>query len=1392
MNNTFAGSSDGGQRDADAGFIGDGTDPSQRVPLLLDRSPFGVDEAGFAERVAMSAALARQLRFIDLNGSDNGDWQRLFDGDESLVLARIAAVDLDALQAALLRDLASARPEALAQHLVRLAHQIDRWWKALAGHAEPAAVAVREQMQQLVLQQLCDDLAWVAQRFKGRRLQAKALPTASAIEALEPDNSAERIEDLSPMWHTPTAARPANAASEQETLRAIGFAFLGVIGRLKALAAERLAESLRSGRHEPAASLLMAFLQIYGSVQAGINRFSWRHVEFYYRDCLGLRPAAAEPEALHLVCQREARAAAEFVLPGGALFDAGKDAAGRPIAFRGDSALTITEATVAALYTLRLERDPLISPERDFGFVTRIKAARLPLSVDGDPATPARADQASAHADTASAFTASTLPCHPLFGGSHGSSRLATDARLGLAIATPVLHLGEGEREIRLRLRTEPDDGGLTLTGHVDAVLASADAVSFRERLGRLFVRWLIGSASEPLTTLDLARLREAAAQQLGPRASAPAAIGDPLHLIQGEGTPSRELLFGRLVNGMFDLKLTTARGWWAPAAADVVPHPEGGLLFTLRLRREDPPIIGCDAALHGEEWPTTLPVLRLDASTQGRLYAYSLLSAVWLHEASVTVQVRGIKDLVLRNDLGRLDPSRPFHPFGPLPTTGSYLVFGAPEIARKHLLSLTLHLEWSGLPTIAGGFGSWYRGYAPSYVSGMPSARLALLREGQWQDCAGSSPLQGLQALPDLFATAGDEARLVAPRTIEFDTASVRKHGRANRPEPLDGPRVQGGLFRLQLAGPAGAFGHAAYPMVLADAVSQQARRRRPASRPNPPYTPLIERLWLDYQAADSVSLENAGADELTPGISRPSSLAEGDGPSQLFHLHPFGMKLLRPVAVDGAHGLLPRFDALGHLCIGIAASSLRGPLTLLFHLHAAEAADPTVLAAPARTQWSYLKRNTWCALAPSRVLSDGTAGFLSTGIVTLDLPPDLDADNDVMPRGLYWLRLSADHGFEGFAGLHAVHTQAVRATRVLAEVAAATAGDAINKRTSIELGPNANANANDAEAAAQASLDVPLDVCQLGPVDPRRSVAGLAGVATIGSLQGGRLAQQRRRFYASAGERLQHKQRASNAWDYERLVLERFSRVAKVKCFTASELGPQRGARHADLSAGSSMDQRAEQSGPPSSPSGEVLVVVVPELARNVDALATTAPRLDANELREIHAYLAERASPWVRLRVRNASYERIQVRCTVLPARGTHEGVVLRRVQQAIVRHLSPWFDGGCQPRFHWLLRCEEVQAHLRSVEGVEAVSQLSLLQVACGDDGRHTLGDTARASSPSSRSSHDRLHPLQAWSLALPMPDHLVIAAEAPPDPNALATGIRELAIGSTFIIGGVAS
>jgi hypothetical protein len=1354
-----------------AARVSDGLAQDQRPQPALGTAGFAVDEREFADWVVLLARWAGHLRHVGADDRVDGHWAALLDADEALLLARIAspwgamsplAVD-DGDEA----DGAEA-PEALAHEVLRLAGLFDRWLRRLERIDGPGAEALAAQIRDGVQRRLGPTLravqsAWSGSRWRGLRLQARA-------------------EALGALWAAPAGER-LRPAADLESLRRARSAFRGALERLRERAAAELLVSLQSRRHEPAAALLLAFVGLLEPLRHSLNRFGDRMVDFHVDEVLHMRARPARPACVHLVLQ-PAPLAPPGRVPAGTRFVAGKDSAGQPLHFRSDHEVPLDDTRVAALATLRLEHDPLVSPEVEFGYTSRARMQWLPVigpGVDG--------------------------PAWPVFGGpAQPALSAAEPARFGLAIGSPELHAAEGERRITLTLRlaheatADPRLQALALaqaeaptaTGlqalcvayealerlppgaavdpaavatRAQALLAALPAAvmrgplqhyrafllgralvapppAFAHAAGRLFIHWLLapvadaadgGGEADWMDRRAHLALRRAARQALGARRlRVDAAAADPLALLFGERPPDRALVFAHLFTGLFSLRYSAPEGFVeAPQVHVVRPHgPEraGGasLQLVLRLPADAPALTGCDPAHHGPEWPAGLPVVQLQLRAFGGLYPFSMLESAQLLEVGIALRVSGLRRLELHNQIGRVDAHQAFQPFGPLPGTGAWLVVAAPELACKHLQHLRLHLRWAGLPTDAAGFAAHYAGYPDPPDNRSFRAAAEVLRDGRW--IGGAVPVP-------LFAADSAASALQADAALRFDPALLQQQFRPwRRPWPTDRPGwdlgTQHGVLRLRLADPEAAFGHAAHAALLTSAIAANLRRRRPRPLPKAPYTPLLEGLSADYRSATHIHLDRG----------------TGAG-ARLWHLHPFGVVPVFPAGNggDGPTRLLPGVAHDGQLCIGLRATHAPARVSLLFRLHD-ETAVPRA-GPPPRLHWSVLRADRWQPLRASQLVSDGTAGLLTSGVVVLDLPEGLDTEHHLMPAGLFWLAVAADEGFEAFAGLQAVHAQALCATR--------------------ELGAG--------------------EVLPLPALLKFRTASPLPGLDAVhqgGPPRGGRPAETRAQLKLRTGERLRHRQRASQPVDVERLVLDAFPEVAQVKCFGASE-----------LDAGPGAPLQAEP--------GRVLVAVLPGPARFDREAGVLAPRLNAIELRRIAEQLQALASPCARFEVRNAAYEYVQLRCALRLRPGAPVGATLQRAERALFDHLCPWAPGGLRAQFGWVLRQESIEACLRRVGGVTGVAGLSMLHVVRDDASFHTLGDTA-ARQASQASQAPLAAPRQApaihrvelraalpWSIVVPMEQHELRVIETPQDPAPLPAGIGDFAVGRTFIVGGAA-
>jgi hypothetical protein len=1330
-----------------------GTQQDQRLADALRSGYIVPEEFTLAERIRLTLGYAAQLRFASGDGTDAGCWDEALLRDESTLLADIAAFPLTAAQ----EGFAEAWPWADERHLwwrVRqLVLRFNHWCQWLTWHDTPIAAQVLQAMMVAIGSNLRDLLQQAVRSFGLDPADAKRLHPAWRLSVLtgEADNAL------------------ADAGERMQLLRRLWGALCVTIARLRPLAQAQLPSSLVSGKHEPAMGLLLAALQRYQETRAVVNRFPERFTWFYYRDLLRMQARRPKHERIYLRFERDPRYASLVQVARGARFVGGKDSNGQAIEFAAEQTLEVTDNHVAALYSLRLERDALISPEREFGYATRVMSQAVPLLAPD-----------AAYVEEPAWW--------PLLGGqAKGSAASAEQATLGFALASPMLALKEGNRRVRVLLRlshpANDDDtlamllrctnkqrdaawlgrvfarldlaearhhprvgparkvtaeqlaasawsraprpeGDVRLCYQVACCLAADDNDTFRDNLGRLFAVWLI-AGSEGLHPLDVEALRQYATKLPGGEGPRAVEIDDPLILIYPHehadghaahhGLPDRGLIFERVFRGVWRAEFSVAGGWLVPS--DVLARRReseafgwGGCIeLSMHLGLERPPVVPCKTAIHGHTWPAQ-PVVRLTLQNRTRLYAYSFLQQVILHDVLLSVTVTGVRDIVLYNQLGRLDAGKPFQPFGPLPAWGAYCLFGNEELAGKSLRALRLNVRWGQLPNEEGGFAAHYHGYPGEWSAAGFQVRPEVLRDGQWRGGSGGSLglFEGERHLRNTIS-------LVLPET---DLALYHRPQVRGQEPFVYSTTTRNGFFRLELCAPHAGFGHALYPRLLSEALTFNARLKRAklaVPLPQEPYTPTVEQVSLDYVASQRISLKE---------------IAESSSAGQLFHLHPFGYDI--PRARPGMDGvpLLPRYFHDGNLFVGLSGSDPCGALSLYFHLRPESAAECWQAALP-QPSWAVWCENTWRELETDRMLSDGTLGFLRNGIVVLDLPTGMTRDCPQLPGGLYWLRLSADGVLERLAGLYGVYTQAITARRVHPRGA---------NETTTPLPP--------------ATVRTPL-----------HAIGGLRAVQQIGPSFGLSQPEAADMLRVRSAERLRHKDRASTPWDYERLLLDAFPSVFKVKCFVNGE-APD-----------------AAIAGKP----GGVLIVVVPAPRQGVLFHSTEAPRFDAATLEQMAAHVRERGVPGIQIVVRNAVYERIQVRCSLRLARGVHPGAALIRINQAIVEFLSPWHAEGCRAIFNWDVRAEAIEARLRELDEVEVVCAMSLLHIVRTDTNTYRLLDTART-----RDGHPvrQVRPVQAWSLPLPTPRHLIELIGVPSSQGAQATGVGKLEVGGTFIVGGV--
>ncbi len=377
----------------------------------------------------------------------------------------------------------------------------------------------------------------------------------------------------------------------------------------------------------------------------------------------------------------------------------------------------------------------------------------------------------------------------------------------------------------------------------------------------------------------------------------------------------------------------------------------------------------------------------------------------------------------------------------------------------------------------------------------------------------------------------------------------------------------------------------------------------------PNEPWTPIIKNISLDYTA--SATTEDI----------------------ELIHLYPYAGTYKKeaiaslPTASQPRTYLFPTYCDEGTLYIGLKDLQPGSNVNMLFQLAEATADSESEKE---MVQWYYLENNNWKVLRNGfEVLDDDTDGLTTSGIVKFALPANMTNENTILPKGLHWIKATIPQNSRTVSETIAIYTQAVKAT-----FTKAAGNDTL--RLSAPL-----------TAGSLAKLEV-ADSSVKKTTQPFDSF-------------GGRQAEAEGHFYVRVSELLRHKGRAIQKFDYERLVLEGFPQIFKVKCVTHSF----------------ALDANKYINDIPLAP-GYVLLAVIPDL-NQLKAAQQFEPKVPVSILENIEEYLRLRTSPFARVKAMNPRYEKVHFCLKVKLHLGKDENFYKEQLQQDLKEFLAPWAVG-----------------------------------------------------------------------------------------------------------------
>jgi hypothetical protein len=753
------------------------------------------------------------------------------------------------------------------------------------------------------------------------------------------------------------------------------------------------------------------------------------------------------------------------------------------------------------------------------------------------------------------------------------------------------------------------------------------------------------------------------------------------VHILSQRDGKSPESIRYLALHDIFYLRFSISRGWKTVENYSVKLE-NGCVVLRFTLNEDFPETTPCSSDVHN--FQSEFPALKVDLNLDAWLYPFSWFNKCLLKKIRIRTEVEGVSNLLVYNDLGKVDCSKLFQPFGNNTEKGTWMAVGSYEMAIKNTQSADLKIRWGQLPADASGFCGYYAGYGYNIDNTSFRVQSKYLSGYKWK--AGKEYLL-FGTLPD--APLCEETVLSGINTSKMPAVHLREE----QYEYTINARA--GFVALQLCSPGMGFGEKQYRSVFSDNILEKAlHKKRKIPAPNPPFSPVIEKLTLNYTAEETVDLqEYTSTGQLEYYHSTPLSL------HKIFPNR--DKRFFKPVFEMGTHA---------NLLILLKDLPLGGVLRLYvdFVPHKVE-----ISAGQIPKLELYLGNGyTWEPMHGGFIVEDKTMNFLISGFIKINIPPDISSPL-FDASGRIWLRIEVAKNMEVIPAIRKIYTH-------VAEV---------------EFNPDAH------EKGYHNRL---LDNAEWSP---EKAVNGLTGAFTVASYSG-REKENREERLMRASEYASHRGRAVTARDYERIVLQAFPDIAKVKWLPSVNVK--------------------------NDAKGVITLVVVPRRSKKNEEKYQT-PLATSRQILNVEQYLSGLVSAYVTdVDVINPLYEEVIVRCSVIFKKTSLEALCHTRLTNLLDSLIAPWQKTCGQPAFDCPLDMADIRQELLKQEFVEEIKHFSMVVVSEKAEHLYSLYEYGKDA--------DRILPSTPYSVFVPSKAHILASSDMES-----TFGIQEMTIGNSFII-----
>ncbi|WP_165041461.1 baseplate J/gp47 family protein [Dysgonomonas sp. ZJ709] len=757
-------------------------------------------------------------------------------------------------------------------------------------------------------------------------------------------------------------------------------------------------------------------------------------------------------------------------------------------------------------------------------------------------------------------------------------------------------------------------------------------------------------------------------------------------------GDWTEEKILFELFNNVFYVTISTADRW-LEIANYTVKKDGKNIVFKFILSEDFPATKGCEQDIH--HFQSKYPALRIYPNFDAWLYPYSWLENFLLDKIIIETSVEGASNVLVYNELGRVDNSKPFIPFGVNTERGAWFVIGNYEMSLKDVQAVDLHINWLQLPEDERGLYGYYRAYDDEIDNRSFRLKADYLADYKWYEIPATRPFYLFSSVKrDVVGDPLPDVKLSLENVLSgIDVQRMPMSVYEEETYDYD-IKSRSGFIRFVMDEPSIGFGEKRYRHLFTEQMIKNALRKKKEKTINPPLNPLIEKIKLDYRSRDVIDLKKHNATNNT----------------DVFQLYPLGYI---SALSDGKYRSVPFVYNLDtDASVLLSFRNVKGGEVLTVFFDFLPVSKECTRENIPQIVWYWGNGYNWYEVSPNTILSDQTQNMFTTGHIKIRMPVDVD-DFLLDSNDLLWLRAGVRKYEENIPELRTIHINVVK----------------LELDTSLEDKSEVNDYENEGYELV-----------------PEAKLPGIKSFQQISPFYSGRDKENETDMQIRISEYVTHRGKAVTARDYERIVLQAFPDIVKVKCLPNFDCKHNR--------------------------KGVVTLVVIPKLEKSDNRIYK--PLTSSYFMLEIEEYILNHVSSYVKdIDVVNPVYEELMVRCDISFYEDYSLAICQTRLNEILNLMIAPWQVNKELPVFGYSINMKKMYDDIKAQGFVKDINRLSILRIVNENDS-YSLYEYGKG--------NDMVVPQFPHVIFIPAENHIIGSGMLP------EFGINDMSIDKTFIIG----